>query len=96
MLGNEAFSPNRIAGARLSTFLDCGSGAVTRPYADQYQVTMFLMTRVQDGGDGASRVRTELDAYARSRSVSGNQIHCTTRGILERKIWEAITEALGT
>jgi hypothetical protein len=35
-----------------------------------------------------------MDAYARPRDVSGNDIHCVSKGTLERRIVELITEGL--
>ena len=37
-------------------------------------------------------VTTSLDAYARPRDVAGNAVHCVSRGALERRLAELITE----
>jgi hypothetical protein len=94
-LGNQEFTPGRLGGFRLSHYLGCGSGGVTGEYADQYQVTMYIVTRLEEPAPDMTEVKTEIYATAMDRAVSGNRIHCTTTGILERKIWEAALDKLG-
>jgi hypothetical protein len=94
-LGNREFSPKRIGGDRMSRYLDCGSGITGRPYADAYRVTLYLMTRIDALGPAQTRIRTEIDASARNREISGYPIHCTSKGILERRISERVSEMLG-
>ncbi len=93
-LGNGGFRPRRIAGKRRSTFVDCGYGITATPYADQYQVTMSVVTRVRVGEDGATVVETELTGTAKPRDVSGGVLTCNTKGVLERTILERLRERL--
>lgn len=89
LIGNSGYRARRIEGRRLSTYLECGTG-IGRPNADQYEVTLQLMVQLENGPNGDTIVRTLLDAYAKSRSVSGNSIHCSSRGRLEPRIVELI------
>jgi len=89
LIGNPGYRARRIEGRRLSTYLECGSGP-GRPNADQYEVTLQLMVQLEGGPNGGTIVTTLLDAYAKSRSVSGNAIHCSSRGRLEPRIVELI------
>ena len=92
-IGNRGCRARRIEGKRLSTYLQCGS-SISRPNADQYEVTLQRMVQLLDAPGGSTTVRTTLDAYARSRSSSVNAIHCTSKGRFERRVVELIREEL--
>jgi hypothetical protein len=93
VIGNGNFRPGRLGGRSLSTFLDCGSG-LTGPYADAYAVRMSLLVQLSPAPDGGTLVRTSIDAYAEDRSVNARPIHCRSRGVLERQIWDMISQLL--
>jgi hypothetical protein len=95
MLGNREFVPKTIGGERMSRYLACGGPSSGRPFADAYQVEMFLITRVDGVGPEKTRIRTELFATARARDVGTNRVQCSTKGTLERRITEMITEKVG-
>jgi hypothetical protein len=88
--GNAGFRPTRIDGTRLSRFFDCGRGVTATPNADRYQVTVALSTTVLGAGDGRTRVDVEVNASAKPRDVSGNAVHCSSKGTLEERIVAAI------
>ncbi len=92
-LGNMGYTANRIAGNRMSRYLDCGSN-LSGPRANQQQVTLTVISWVVPEGDGAELV-TFLDAYAKPRAVSGNAVHCQSSGRLEELIGQRVAEALG-
>lgn len=94
-LGNREFNPKALGGTRMSRYLDCGASTTGRPFADAYQVEMFLTTRVDAVGEEKTRVRTELYATARARDTGGNRIQCPTKGTLERRISEMISDKVG-
>jgi hypothetical protein len=93
VIGNGNFRPRRLGGRSLSTFLECGSG-LTGPYADTYAVRMSLLVQLSPAQDGGTLVRTSIDAYAEDRAVSSRPIHCTSKGVLERQIWDMIAQLL--
>jgi hypothetical protein len=93
VIGNGNFRPRRLGGRSLSTFLECGSG-LTGPYADAYAVRMSLLVQLSPAQDGGTRVRTSIDAYAEDRAVNSRPIHCTSKGVLERQIWDIIAQLL--
>lgn len=80
---------NRIAGERMSRFLDCGQG-VTGQRADNHNVTIYLMTSVLTAPGGQSRVLIEFDGSARPRTTSGNDVYCSSRGTLEDRLFEEV------
>ena len=91
MIGNQGFVASRIGGRSLSTYLDCGQ-TFGGPTADRYEVTLYLMVELAGSPGGGTLVRTVTDAYARPRGVSGNSLHCVSKGTLERRILELVTQ----
>jgi hypothetical protein len=88
-IGLESGRVARIEGGRLSSHLECGSG-ILGPNADHYDVTMTLLIQLAGHASGGTTVRTTLDAYARSRSSSGEPLHCASSRSLERRVMELI------
>jgi hypothetical protein len=81
-LGNKRFSRVReLGGVRLSKYIGCGF-AETGPVADSYRVTMSLISQVTPIGP-ASRIDTQLTAYAEDSGSSNGRLSCTTLGVLE-------------
>jgi hypothetical protein len=95
VMGNTGYRARRIEGERLSRYFDCGR-TLGREYADQYSVTIAVMVQLVPAGESATTVRTFLDAYARDQSVSGNSVHCITKGVLERRVAELVAERLAS
>lgn len=93
-LGNPGYTARRVGGDRMSTFVDCGDN-LTGARADQYNVTLTVMTALTAKGPESTELLTMVDAYGKPRSVSGNSIHCPSRGTLERRIAQLVAEALG-
>ena len=93
-IGNPGYSARRIERDRMNTFVDCGSD-LAGPLANQYDVTLGVVTRLTAKGPESTEVLTMVDAYGRPRAVSGNAMHCQSRGELEKRIAQRIAEALG-
>ncbi len=93
-LGNLRFRPRRIGGERLSTYLDCGRGITAVPNADEYTVTMSLVTALKSEEERQTLLVTEIDAAAQPRAVSGPAVHCTSKATLERRIAELVAQQL--
>ena len=92
-IGNPGSRVVRIAGTRLSTFLDCGVG-ILGPNADRYEVNLQLMVQLGSYPTGGTLVRTTLDAYARPRDTSGDPLHCASQRTLEARIMQMIEAEL--
>jgi len=92
-LGNAGFRARRIDGKRLSTYLNCGSG-VTGEHADDYDVTLKVITRLVPYGNSSTVVATLVDASAKARDVSSVPLPCGSLGILETRILEQIRALL--
>ncbi len=95
-LGNPNFRlAKRVGGKRMNTFIDCGTN-FSGPLANQYDITLSVMTKLTAKGDESTEVLTLVDAHGRPRAVSGNTVHCQSRGVLEKQIAQLVAEALGT
>ncbi len=94
-LGNPGYRARRVGGDRLNAFIDCGSD-FSGPLANQYEVTLSVSTKLTAQDDENTEVLTVMDAYGRPRAVSGNPIHCQSRGVLEMRIAQLVAEALDT
>ncbi|MCY4397848.1 MAG: hypothetical protein OXE96_00675 [Gemmatimonadetes bacterium] len=93
-IGNTGYRPRRVGGDRMSTFFNCGNNMTGR-LADQYEVTLSVITVLTAREPDSTQVRSVVDASARPREVSGNRIHCASRGVLELRIAQLVAEALG-
>ena len=93
-LGTPGYSARRIERDRMNTFVDCGSN-LAGPMANQYDITLSVVTKLTAKGPESTEILTMIDAYGRPRTVSGNPIHCQSRGVLEQRVAQRIAEALG-
>lgn len=92
-IGNQGYRPRRIDDQRLNTFIDCGT-SYQGPLADLHEVELTVMSRLVSEEEG-TRVQTTLDAFAKPRATSGNQVHCQSREVLEQRIVDLIAGRLG-
>lgn len=79
-------APSRIAGAALSTYLDCGASHMGQPRADNYAVTIDVESRMKPETPDRMIVSTRTNATARPRGVSGDLLPCVTTTALEKRI----------
>ncbi len=93
-IGNQGYRARRIGGDRMNTFVDCGSD-LSGPLANRYDITLSVITRITSKGEESSEILTIVDAFGRPSAVSGNPIHCQSRGTLEQRVAQAIATALG-
>jgi len=93
-IGNAGFKPRRLGGTRLSRYLDCGRGITATPNADAYEVTLTLLTKVVEAGDGGTNLQVRVTAFAKPRDVSGNPMRCASRGTLETHMAEKVQELI--
>lgn len=81
----------RLAGVRMSTYFDCGSGAGGLPIANTYRVEFAAVSHVRAVGD-RSEVSSTVSAEASSQTVSGPSTRCRTTGELEKRIAELLAQ----
>lgn len=94
VIGTENHRVRRIEGKRLSQYLDCGEGVTATPYADQYEVTVTLLTQVRALQSFRTLLVSEVRATARARTSSGNAIPCSSRRTLEERIAALVAEKI--
>lgn len=93
-VGNAGFQARRIDGARMNTYLDCGTN-FNGPLANRYAVTVSVITTLVKADGNRTEVSTVVDGSAMPRSTSGHPVQCTTRQELEALIVKKVEEALG-
>ena len=94
MFGNPGYRARRIEGERLSKYVDCGMGATAAPNADQYNVTLSVLTRLTHGEGGGTMVVTTVEATGKPRAVSGNPVYCQSKGTLEARVAQLVVWVL--
>lgn len=88
LLGNQALQARtRLGKVPLSRYLSCGQNSVTgTPNADSYAMTIRVLTQLQPGPDGGTRVSTLVDAYGRAQAFNNGDVTCGSTGVLEQQI----------
>lgn len=94
-LGGFVRELSDLGSERPSTWVDCGRGAVAEPYADQYDVSMAVATRVVPIDESTSTVETVTRSRARARDVSADLLRCRSFGTFEQRIAELVRERVG-
>lgn len=84
----------RLGNVRPARYLDCGSGMAGQ-YANIYDVYLTVVTQLHPAPGGGTEVRTQLEAAAKDAAHSNNPIRCSSRGVLEQAIAEALQTRLG-
>jgi hypothetical protein len=93
VIGTQGLRTSRVEGALLSEYLDCGGG-VAGPNAESYDVTLSLFVQLEAEQADSTRVRTVVDALARSRYNLGQELQCSSFGTLERRVVALVDEWL--
>ena len=94
LFGNPQFRPRRIAGERMSAYLDCGAGFTAVPKADEYEVTISVLTRLTPDDYGGTVAATTVTATAKPRAESGNPVYCASKGTLETRVTELLLQMI--
>jgi hypothetical protein len=94
-VGNRNFTKMyRMGGQPLSDYLGCGV-TTTGEAADNYRLTLSLVSQVAPSGGGSTVVST-LTGYAEDLASSKGTISCGTRGILEGKLLQIAMKHLSS
>lgn len=80
---------SRIAGSRISSFLNCGRNNTGR-VADQFQVYLTAVSQVEDLEDGGVGLYTHVRGYAIQGGYVGSEVRCVSTGRLEREITRTV------
>jgi len=93
-LGNRGYRARRIEGARMSKYFRCGTGMLGA-LADEYNITLSVVTRLTDAPEGGTTILTVVDAVGRPRATSGNPLRCESTGVLELRVAQLVAEISG-
>jgi hypothetical protein len=92
VVGNSGFTARRRLGkVALSRYLDCGNSQLG-PSADEYQINMSVMSSVQPRQGDTTVVTTNVDATGTGLQFAGQSVRCTSRGELEKRIHDLVTQ----
>ncbi len=84
-LGNDQIKARRaLNGVQLRTIVDCGSD-LNGEKAETYDIKLTIETRVAAVGN-ATELTTLVTGLGRSPLSGGNDVSCSTKGELERRI----------
>jgi hypothetical protein len=92
-LGNTGFNVRRRLGSvPLVRYIDCGS-TQGGPSAETYDVRLVINSVVRPG-EGATTVATTVEAMGKPVAFSGEYIRCSSTGVLEARVADAIKARL--
>jgi hypothetical protein len=90
VIGISGMKVHKQLGATpLSKYLDCGN-TQGFPSADTYEVQLLVRTQLEAQTDGTTIVATMVEAVGRPMMVAGEYTRCTSKGILEDRIADAL------
>jgi hypothetical protein len=93
-LGNDQIKARRaLNGVQMRTILDCGSD-LNGEKAETYDIKLTIETSVAAAGD-AAEVTTMVSGLGRSPNFGNNDITCSTKGELEKRILKHVRTTLG-
>ena len=82
---------NSLGRLRLSKYFDCGSTA-GMSNADTYDLLVRVVSQVLAADAGVSTLRTQVEATAHAKAVSGATVRCVSTGALEERIAHMLSE----
>ena len=95
-LGNDQIKAHRaLNGVQMRTILDCGSD-LNGEKAENYDIRLTIETSVAQGATAeAAEVTTMVSGLGRSPNFGNNDVSCSTKGELERRILRYVRTQLG-
>ena len=85
----------RLGDERLSRLLECGRG-LTQPHADTHRVYLTVTARLEEGPSGeGTTLHTEVGAVADNPEGTTARITCSSRGVLEGQLADAVQRLAG-
>lgn len=94
VIGNNGYNIRRRLGSiPLPRLLDCGT-TQGGPSAETYDVKFSILTEVRAAEGGGSAIATTIDAMGRPAAFSGEYVRCSSTGVLESRIADAVKAKL--
>ncbi|MEO8335344.1 MAG: hypothetical protein ABI664_10245 [bacterium] len=93
-IANDGLKLRRQLGKTpLSRFIDCGSTQIGEN-ADSYDVHFTIRVQLKPEEGGMTKLETMFEAMAKPVSFSRDYSRCTTRGVLETRLADAVKAQL--
>ena len=93
-IGNDGFKVRKELGATaLSKYIECGTTQIG-PNADSYDVVLTVVTQLQPGDAGATKVVTTFESSARPIAFSQEYSKCSSKGVLEARLMDVLRKRL--
>jgi len=93
-IGAENFKVRvQLGRTPLSRYLECG-GTQVGANADSYEVILNIVTQVQPVATGGSRLSTLFEAMAKPIAFSQGYSKCSTTGLFESRLVDAVKKRL--
>lgn len=94
IIGNAGLKLRRQLGkVSLSRYIECGSTQIGQN-ADSYDVHLSVITTVQPDEAGMATVATTLEARAKPITFAQDYSRCTSKGVLEKRVADAVKRRL--
>ena len=77
----------------MSRYIDCGQTQIGQN-ADSYELRLTVLAQVQAVAPGGSLLSTTLDAAAKPITFSQDYSRCSSKGLFESRLVEAVKKAL--
>lgn len=89
-IGNAGLNlRRRLGNVSLSRYIDCGNTQIGEN-ADSYDVHLKVITRVQPAEGGMAAVATTVEAAAKPVTFAQAYSRCSSKGVLEKRLADAV------
>ena len=93
-IGNEGFKAlKNLNGVPLSKYIECGTTQIG-PNADSYDVHLSIVSQLVTVDNGTTKLTTILAASARPLAFAQEYSRCSSKGVFEAKLVDAVNLAL--
>jgi hypothetical protein len=93
-IGNEGFKAlKNLGGVPLSKYIECGTTQIG-PNADSYDVHLSIVSQLVTVDNGTTKLTTLLEAAARPMAFAQEYSRCSSKGVFEAKLVDALNAAL--
>lgn len=93
--GNTALKVRReLKNVPLSRYIDCGGSTQLGPNADSYDVNLSIVAAVRSLTPTTSAVSITFEAVGRPATFAQEYSQCTSKGVLEKRLVDAVSARL--
>ena len=97
IVGNSGFKIRaRLKNVPLSRYIDCGNSTEIGPNADNYEVHMVLLAAVRPADGNHSSVSLTFDAVARPVNFAQDYSQCSSKTVLESRLFDLLAARLAS